>query len=83
MGTELKGVNSFFEGDWHPGEHYGGYFFWFIFVSNYHGCKEETINLIPQFLIDIIHKLVKPSHLGKLQIIQNINKQCSMSSPHF
>ena len=34
-----------------------------ILVSNYHGCKEETINLIPQYLIDIIHKLVKPSHL--------------------
>ena len=45
-----------------------------ILVSNYHGCKEEAINLIPQYLIDIIHKLVKPSHLEKLQIIQNINK---------
>ena len=45
-----------------------------ILVSNYHGCKEEAINLIPQHLKDIIHKLVKPSHLEKLQIIQNINK---------
>ena len=54
-----------------------------ILVSNYHGCKEETINLIPQYLIDIIHKLVKPSHLEKLQIIQNINKQCSKLSSHF
>ena len=45
-----------------------------ILVSNYQGCKEETINLIPQYLKDIIHKLVKPSHLEKLQIIQNINK---------
>ena len=54
-----------------------------ILVSNYHGCKEEAINLIPQCLIDIIHKLVKPSHLEKLQIIQNINKQCSKLSSHF
>ena len=45
-----------------------------ILVSNYHGCKEEVINLIPHYLIDIIHKTVKPSHLEKLQIIQNINK---------
>ena len=45
-----------------------------ILVSNYYGCKEEAINLIPQYLKDIIHKLVKPSHLEKLQIIQNINK---------
>ena len=27
-----------------------------ILVSNYHGCKEETINLIPHYLINIIHK---------------------------
>ena len=45
-----------------------------ILVSNYHSCKEEAINLIPRYLIDINHKLVKPSHLEKLQIIQNINK---------
>ena len=43
-------------------------------MSNYHGCKEEAINLIPHYLIDIIHKTVKPSHLEKLQIIQNVNK---------
>ena len=43
-------------------------------MSSYHGCKEETINLIRHYLIDIIHKTVKPSHLEKLQIIQNINK---------
>ena len=43
-----------------------------FFQSNYHGCKEEGINLITQYLIDI-HKLVKSSHLEKLQIIQNIN----------
>ena len=41
-------------------------------MSNSHGCKEEAINLIPHFLIDIIHKTVKPSHLEKLEIIQNI-----------
>ena len=29
-----------------------------ILVSNYRGCKEETINLIPEYLIDIIHKLL-------------------------
>ena len=43
-------------------------------MSNYHGCQEEAISLIPHYLIDIIHKTVKPSHLEKLQIIQNINK---------
>ena len=43
-------------------------------MSNYHGCKEEVINLIPHYLIDIIYKTVKPSHLEKLQIIQNVNK---------
>ena len=42
-------------------------------MSNYHGCKEEAINLIPHYLIDIIHKTVKSSHLEKLQIKQNIN----------
>ena len=40
-------------------------------MSNYHGCKEEAINLIPHYLIDIIHKTVKSSHLEKSQIIQN------------
>ena len=43
-------------------------------MSNYHGWKEEVINLIPHYLIDIIYKTVKPSHLEKLQIIQNVNK---------
>ena len=32
-------------------------------MSNYHGCKGETINLIPHCLIEIIHKTVKPSHI--------------------
>ena len=54
-----------------------------ILVSNCHGYKEEAVDLIPQYLIDIINKLVKSSHLGKLQIIQNINKQCSKLSSHF
>ena len=45
-----------------------------ILVSNYDGCKKEAINLIPHYLINIIHKTVKPSHLEKLQIIQNISK---------
>ena len=43
-------------------------------MSNYHACKEEAINLILPYLIDIIHKTVKPSHLEKLQITQNIDK---------
>ena len=42
-------------------------------MSNYHGCKGETINLIPHYLIDIIHKTVKPWHLKKLKI-KNIHK---------
>ena len=32
------------------------------------------MNLMPHYLIDIIHKAVKPSHLEKLQTIQNISK---------
>ena len=40
-----------------------------ILVSNYLGFKEETIDLIPEYLIDIIHKLEQPSHLEKFQII--------------
>ena len=34
-------------------------------MSNYHGCKEEVTNLIKHYLIDIIYKIVKPSHLEK------------------
>ena len=45
-----------------------------ILVSNCHGCKGEAKNLIPHYLIDIIHNIVKPSHSEKLQIIPNINK---------
>ena len=43
-------------------------------MSNYHGCKGETINLLLHYLIDIIHKTVTASHLEKLGIIQNVNK---------
>ena len=43
-------------------------------MSNYHGCKEEAINLIPHYLVDIIHKTVEPSDSEKLQIIENMKK---------
>ena len=42
-------------------------------MSNYHGYKRVAVNLIPHYLIDIIYNTVKPSHLEKLQIIQNMN----------
>ena len=42
-------------------------------MSNYHGCKGEAIKLIPHYSIYVIYKIVKSSHLEKLQIIQNIN----------
>ena len=45
-----------------------------ILVSNCHGFKGDAKGLIPHYLIDIIHKTVKPSHLENIQIIQNINK---------
>ena len=48
----------------------GGIFSDVILVSNYHGYKEEVINLIPHYLIDIIYKIVEPSHLEKLQSYQ-------------
>ena len=51
-------------------------------MSNYHCCKGETINLTPHYLIDIIHKTVKPSNLEKLQIIQNIINQYVPSHLH-
>ena len=43
-------------------------------MSNCHCCKEKVINLIPHYLIDFIHKTVKPPHLQNLQITQNIAK---------
>ena len=54
-----------------------------ILVSNYHGCKVEAINLIPHYMIDIIYKTVKPSHLEKSQITQNINNLMFESSSYF
>ena len=42
-------------------------------VSNYHSWKGELIKLIPQYMVDIIYKTLKSSHLKKLQIIENIN----------
>ena len=44
-----------------------------VLVSNYYGCKGEAIKLIPYYIIDIICKTIRPSHLKKLQIIRNIN----------
>ena len=75
-GGELKGVTSFFQGEGADTlkKTMVAIFSDVNLVSNYHGCKEEAINLIPQYLIDIIHKLVKPSHLEKLQTTQNIKK---------
>ena len=35
-------------------------------LSNHHGCKEEAINLIRHYLVDIINAAVKLSHLEKL-----------------
>ena len=43
-----------------------------ILVSNYHGCKGKTINLILHYMIDIIYKTLKVPHPEKLQFIQNI-----------
>ena len=38
-------------------------FFDVILVSSYHGCKGENVKLIPYYMIDIIYKTVKSSHL--------------------
>ena len=45
-----------------------------VLVSNYHGCKGEAIKLISYFMMDIIYKTVRPSHLKKLQIIKKYKK---------
>ena len=37
-----------------------------ILVSNFRGCKREATSLISHYLIDIIYKSVKTSHLEKL-----------------
>ena len=59
----------------HPSSRYLGIFSGVDLVSNYRGCKRETIKLIPYYMIDIIYKTVKPSHLKKLQVIQNMKNQ--------
>ena len=41
-----------------------------ILVSNYHGCKEEVANKLNTTLFDIVYKVVKSSHLEKLQSYQ-------------
>ena len=44
-------------------------------MSNYHGCKEEVINLAPHYLIDIIYKIVaKAITFRKIALIPNGNK---------
>ena len=44
-------------------------------MSNYHGWKEEVINLTPHYLIDIIYKIVaKAITFGKIAIVPNGNK---------
>ena len=51
------------------------YIFWCNFSVNYHGCKEELINLIPHYLIDIIFKIVaKAITFRKIVIVLNGNK---------
>ena len=57
--AELKGVTSFFSAGADIMEDtMVAIFSDVILVSNYHGCKEEAINLIRKYLIDIIHKLL-------------------------
>ena len=41
-----------------------------MLVSNYHGYKEEVINSKLHYFVDIIYKIVKLSHLEKLQSYQ-------------
>ena len=53
-----------------------------VLVSNYHSCKGEAIKLITYCMIDIICKTVKPSHLKKLKIMQNIKKPNVRSHLH-
>ena len=57
-GAELKGVTHFFRGSDTLEDTMVAIFSDVILVSNYRGCKEEAINLIPKYLIDIIHKLL-------------------------
>ena len=55
----------------HPSQ--GSFFSDVVLVSKYHGCEGEATKLIQYYIIGIIYKTVKPLHLKKLQIIQNIN----------
>ena len=41
-------------------------------VSNYHDCIREALKLVSYCMIDVIYKIVYPSHLKELQIVQNI-----------
>ena len=34
-----------------------------VLLSNYYDCKGKAIKLIPFYMIDVIYKTVKPSHL--------------------
>ena len=45
-------------------------------MSNYHDCQEEVAIELNTTLFDLIdiYKTVKPSHVEKVQIIQNVNK---------
>ena len=44
-------------------------------MLNYHGCREEVINLISHYLIDIIYKIVaKAITFRKIVITPNRNK---------
>ena len=47
-----------------------------ILVPNYHGCKEEVINLIPHYLIDVICKILAKAIIFRkfIPIIPNGNK---------
>ena len=49
------------------------YLIYLILVSNCHGCTGQAIELMRYYMIDIMYKTIKSSHLKILQIIQNIN----------
>ena len=54
-----------------------------VLVSNYHGCKGKMRNLITHYLLDIIHKTVKLSHLEELQLIQNLHFTLMFELRHY
>ena len=41
-----------------------------MLASNYHGQKEEVTNKLNTTLFDIVYKVVKSSHLQKMQLYQ-------------